>query len=66
MSNATSRSAIAKRAAREAGKSKYEGRPCKHCRMSARYVSCGICCNCACVKADRQREMRYATILTDG
>lgn len=60
MSNATSKSAIAKRSAREAGKSKYEGKPCKQCRLPIRYTSCGACCNCACIKADRQRERKYA------
>ena len=33
MSNATSQSAIAKRTARETGKSRYEGKPCKQCRL---------------------------------
>ena len=60
MSNATSKSAIAKRAAREAGKSKYEGRPCKQCGMRARYTSCHACCNCQCIKADLQRARLYA------
>jgi hypothetical protein len=60
MSNATSRSTIAKRAAREAGKSKYEGKPCKHCYSPIRYTSCGACCNCACIKADLQRAREYA------
>lgn len=55
MSNATSKSAIAKRTAREAGKSKYEGKPCKQCRLPIRYTSCGACGNCACVKADLQK-----------
>ena len=60
MSNAHSKSASALKAAKEAGKSKYEGRPCKQCGMRARYTSCRACCNCACIKADLQRARMYA------